>query len=135
MVRVHELEQVFDLASWVLPQVPGDQGAGLGWRALFGMDAAEWLRLVEDAVHASLPNVEISRPDDDMLTLALGARGVVLQVSGNVALLAPSFAAGGTIGSRLQDRVQHLERTSYGLTREAASAAASAVLGHLHARG
>jgi hypothetical protein len=95
------------------------------------MKAREWLGLTEGAVHARLPEVEISRPDDDMLTLALGTRGVVLHDSGGVALLAPSFAAGGTIGSRLKDRVQHLEMTSYAMTEATVGPAADAVVGHL----
>jgi hypothetical protein len=99
--------------------------------AAVGMKAVEWLGLTEDAVRARLPEVEISRPDDDMLTLALGTRGVVLHATGNVVILAPSFAAGGTIGSRLKDRVQHLEMTSYALTDKTVVPAADVVVGHL----
>jgi len=95
------------------------------------MDAPAWLTLIERSVRAALASVEISRPDDDLLTLNLGTRTVMLHVVGDVGILAPSFAAGGTIGSQLQDRVQHLEMTPYALTPEAASAAAAATLGHL----
>jgi len=82
-------------------------------------------------VRATLPDVQISRPDEDLLTVNLGTRTIVVHVVDDVAILAPSFAAGGTIGSRPQDRVQHLEMTSYGLTPEAAGAAAAAALEHL----
>jgi hypothetical protein len=95
------------------------------------MNAPAWLTLIEKGVRAALPGVEISRPDDDLLTLSLGTRSAVLHVVGDVAILAPSFAAGGTIGSRLQDRVQHLEMTSYALTPEAGSVAVSLAVGHL----
>jgi len=99
--------------------------------AAFGMKAAEWLGLVEDAVRAHLPDGEVSRPDDDMLTIAVGTRGVVLHATGNTVILAPSFAAGGTIGSRLKDHVQHLEMTSYAVTDKTVVSAADAVVGHL----
>lgn len=82
------------------------------------MDAPAWLSLIRDAVCAALHDVEISRPEDDLLTLSLGTRSVVIHVVGDVAILAPSFAAGGTIGSRLENRVQHMEMTSYALTPE-----------------
>jgi hypothetical protein len=95
------------------------------------MQPNPWLRDVERVVCATLPNVEISRPDDGMLTLALGTRAVVLQVAGDTVIFAPSFAAGGTIGSRLADRVQHLEMTSYAHAPEAVTAAAGAVVAHL----
>lgn len=95
------------------------------------MDAAAWLSLIDDAVRAALPNVEISRPDYDLLTFSLGTRSVVLHVVDDIGILAPSFAAGGTIGSRLQDRVQHLEMQSYATNDASARPAADAVLGHL----
>ena len=95
------------------------------------MKAVEWLGLVEGLVRTHLRYVDASRPDDDMLTVALGDRGVVLHVTGNTITLAPSFAAGGTIGSRLKDRVQHLEMTSYEMTDRTVAAAADAVVGHL----
>jgi hypothetical protein len=98
------------------------------------MDSATWLGLIEGAVHAALPHVDVSRSDDDLLTLSLGTRSAVVHVVDDVAILAPSFAAGGTIGSRLQDHVQHLEMTSYALTPDAASAAASIAVGHLRSR-
>lgn len=100
-------------------------------RALVGMKDAEWLGLVEGVVRAQLPLADVSRPDDDMLTIALGNRGVVLHATGNTVILAPSFAAGGTIGSRLKDRVQHLEMTSYAMTDKTVEPAANAVVGHL----
>lgn len=68
------------------------------------MDAGGWLSLIEAAVRARLPDVEISRPDVDMLTLALGTRGTVLQATGGTVIIAPSFAVGGTLGSWLANR-------------------------------
>jgi len=96
-----------------------------------GMDTSEWLGLVEDAVRASLPDAEVSRPDDDMLTLALGVRGVVLHATGKTIILAPNFAAGGKIASRLADRVQHLEMTPYAITDATVPQVVNAVVGHL----
>jgi hypothetical protein len=107
------------------------QGGGSRSRAPVGMDAGEWLGLIAGAVRAHLSEVEISRPDDDMLTLALGTRGVVLRAVGATVILAPSFAAGGTIGSRLADRVQHLEMTSYAMSKDTIVPVADAVVGHL----
>jgi hypothetical protein len=90
-----------------------------------------WLRAVEATVRESLPDVVSSWPDDDMLTLALGTRAVVLQVMGNTVIFAPSFAAGGTIGSRLADRVQHLEITSYANSATTVAGAGDAAVAHL----
>lgn len=99
--------------------------------AAAGMDTAEWLGLVEGAVRTRLPDVDISRPDDDMLTLALGVRGVVLHATGKTIILAPTFAAGGKIASRLTDRVQHLEMTPYAMTAGTVLPVVDAVVGHL----
>jgi hypothetical protein len=111
--------------------IAGLKGQRLGGEQSSGMQADEWLRLVEGVVRTQMPDVDVSRPDDDMLTLALGTRGVVLHATGNTIILAPSFAAGGTIGSRLKDRVQHLEMTSYAITHGTVASAADTVVGHL----
>jgi hypothetical protein len=95
------------------------------------MDANGWLAAVERAVCSQLEGVDASRADEETLTLAVGTRGVVLHTSRGVALLAPSFAAGGTIASRLTSRVQHLDPTSYALGDGTVSAAAEAVIAHL----
>jgi hypothetical protein len=90
-----------------------------------------WPGAVEARVRESLPDAISSWPDDDMLTLGLGTRAVVLQVTGDTVIFAPSFAAGGAIGSRLSDRVQHLEMTSYSNSAATISAAGDAAVAHL----
>lgn len=106
-------------------------GTAAGRSAWIQMDSDTWLRSVERTVRAELEHVELSWPDDDTLTLMLGTRGVVLHVTGGVALLAPSFAAGGTIASRLKDRVQHLDPLPYAVTEGTIVHASDAVVAHL----
>jgi hypothetical protein len=107
------------------------KGQGMCFAHALNVEASEWLSLTERAVRARLPDVEISRPEAHMLTFALGTRGVVLQAQGDAVIVAPSFAVGGTIGSRLRDRVQHLDMMSYGVTAANVERAADAVAGHL----
>jgi hypothetical protein len=95
------------------------------------MDANAWLEAVEHAVFEQMEDSEVSRADDDTLTLALGTRGVVLHTARGIVLLAPSFAAGGTIASRLESRVQHLEPMSFALSDGTVSTAASEIVAHL----
>jgi hypothetical protein len=78
-----------------------------------------------------MADVEATRTDDETMSLSRGLRVVVVHVVGDVAIVAPSFAAGGTIASRLASRVQHLEPTSFGLHPEGADAAAISVVAHL----
>jgi hypothetical protein len=95
------------------------------------MTGTDWLRLVEAAVQARIPDVEVTRADEATMSVSRGLRVVVAHVVGDVAIIAPSFAAGGSIASRLESRVQHLDVQSYGLSETAADAAADAVIAHL----
>ena len=95
------------------------------------MNGTEWLDELARRVVEQLDNVETYRVDPDTLTLALGSRGVTAHDAGDLVWLAPSFAAGGTIGSRLQDRVQHLDIQQYGINEATVDVAVDAVLSHL----
>jgi hypothetical protein len=97
------------------------------------MDGSEWLDEVRRRISERLPEAEASRPEPETLTLSAGLRVIVLHDAGDVVLFSPSFVAGGSIGSRLQDRVQHLDITSYGINEATVDVAVDAVLGHLRA--
>lgn len=94
------------------------------------MTGIEWLRRLERIVQVHVADVEITHTDDATISLALGLRIVVAHVIDDVAILAPSFSAGGTIGSRLESRVQHLDVTSFGMDERSADAAAAMVVAH-----
>jgi hypothetical protein len=95
------------------------------------MDSATWLESVKRIVSAELEDVELSWADDATLTLMLGTRGVVVHLVAGAAFLAPSFAAGGTIASRLKDRVQHLDPLSYTVSERTIAPASDSILAHL----
>jgi hypothetical protein len=95
------------------------------------MTGSAWLDMVATLVRAKAPEGDVSRTDDDMLACAHGTRGALVHVKGEIAIVAPSAAAGTTIASRLQARVEQYDASSYGLTAEAAQAAASAIVAHL----
>jgi hypothetical protein len=95
------------------------------------MDSGGWLHLVERMVRAELEQVELSWVDDDTLTLALGTRGIVLHVASGTAFMAPSLAAGTTIASRLQNRVQHFDAAAFSLDETSSVAASAAIVAHL----
>jgi hypothetical protein len=63
----------------------------------------------------------------------VGNRGVTALDAGDVVWLSPCFAAGGTLGSRLQDRVQHFEVQQYGLNEATIDVAVDAVVAHVRA--
>jgi hypothetical protein len=95
------------------------------------MRSSEWLREVQTRVRLALPDVETSQADDETIGITRGLRTIVLHAAGEQVLLAPSFAAGGTIGSRLQDRVQHLEIEQYRISEATIDVAVDAVCAHL----
>jgi len=64
---------------------------------------------------ARLDEVAVSHPDSETLGLSIGLRTVVIHTDDGQAWLAPSFAVGGTLGSRLQDRVRDLDIQQYGI--------------------
>ena len=65
------------------------------------MKDLEWLDAIGALIAERAPEVEVSRPDDDTLGLALGLRGLVIHTSGRFGFLTASLAAGRTIASRL----------------------------------
>jgi len=97
------------------------------------MSGTDWLDELARRVLSRLSSVEQFRADPKTLSLALATRGVTAHDAGDVIWIAPSFAAGGTIGSRLQDRVQHLDIQQYGINERTVDDAAHAVVAHLKA--
>jgi hypothetical protein len=95
------------------------------------MTSDVWLTKVGNSVELRLEGVEVSRADDDTLTLAIGTRGVVLHATRGVALFAPSFAAGGTIANRLENRIQYLEVESYAVNESTVPTVVDAAVAHL----
>jgi hypothetical protein len=95
------------------------------------VNAQEWLDELGRRVSEQIGDVETFRASSDTLTLALGNRGVTAHDAGDVVWLAPSFAAGGTLASRLQDKVQHLDIQQYGIREATIDVAVDAVLAHL----
>jgi hypothetical protein len=79
------------------------------------MDKNEWLSRVRSVVKASVLDVEEFTADQKTYTFALGLRGVVVLLTETDAHIVPSIAAGSSIASRLEARVQHLDATSYDL--------------------
>jgi hypothetical protein len=94
------------------------------------MTSTAWRQKVEMIVKAALPAVTVSAADEKTFSFALGLRMVVVSLMKDTALLAPSFAAGGTIASRLESRVQHLDVSPYSFDEDAAEAAAEAIVSH-----
>ena len=95
------------------------------------MTGPEWLDELKARVTVKLPEVEAFRTDPKTLSLAVGTRGVTAHVDGAVVWIAPTFAAGGTLASRLVDRVQHLDPTLYGPDEAGLANAVSAATAHL----
>ena len=95
------------------------------------MDGAAWLDDIARRVLERTSDVEISRPDAETLGLSLGLRTVVVHASGDTAFLAPAFTVGGTLGSRLQDRVQHLEIAQYSISEDTIDVATEIIVSHL----
>ena len=95
------------------------------------MTGSDWLRRVETASKTALPQIDVTRTDDSTMSLALRLHVAVLHVTEEMGILAPSYSAGGSIASRLENSVQHLEPTSYRLDEVAADAAVTAILAHL----
>jgi hypothetical protein len=95
------------------------------------MNGSDWLDDVARRVCERVSNVDVSHPDDKTLGLSSGLRTVVIHVDGAQAWLAPSFAAGGTLGSRLKHRVQHLDIQQYSVVEATVEAAVDAVSSHL----
>ena len=51
--------------------------------------------------------------------------------AGEAVLFSLSFSAGGSIGSRLADRVQHMDITSYIISEQTIDVAVDAVIAHV----
>ena len=96
------------------------------------MQAAAWLDLLAARVAQDDPTVEITRAEAGMLTLSRGVHDVLLHDAGDVVLLTPSSATGGTIASRLKHRVQFFDVQSFGVNESTLAPAASAALAHLN---
>lgn len=96
------------------------------------MDNEAWLDEVSRRMRTQLADVEVSRPDGATVSISRGLRTVVFHATGTRVLLAPSFAAGGTFGSRLQARVQHLGIEHYGVSEATIDVAVGAAMAHLH---
>jgi hypothetical protein len=95
------------------------------------MNGAAWLDELARRVVEQLADVEQFRSDPKTLSLARGTHGVTAHDDGDVMWLAPSFAAGGTIGSRLESRVQHLQIEQFGINEATIPIAVDSVVGHL----
>jgi hypothetical protein len=95
------------------------------------MTSDGWLDLVERLVRERLEFVEFSSFDGKTATFALAHRGAVVFFSDDVAVVRPNLAGGGTIASRLQDKVQHMDGWSFALNEVDAVAAADAIARHL----
>ena len=95
------------------------------------MTVHDWLDHVGTRVGARVADVQISRPDDDSLGLSRGLRAVQLQGDGDRIFVGPSIASGGTLASRLQDRVQQLEFQQYGVEEATVEVAVDAIVTHL----
>jgi GGDEF domain-containing protein len=91
----------------------------------------QWLREVAAIVEAAFTDLDVSWPDDDTVGLSRGLRTVVAHVGGEQVFVAPSFASGGTLASRLQDRVQHLHIQQFRLSDPTIEVAADAISAHL----
>jgi hypothetical protein len=107
------------------------EGAGHYETMMVTMTSEAWIIQVRLIVLDALPNLEIFSADDETTTFALGLRVVVIHLTGDLVLLAPSVTAGRTIASRLESRVQHREVQSFGLTDNAVFGAAELILDHL----
>jgi hypothetical protein len=97
------------------------------------MKAIEWFDELAKKVLKELPGVEEFRPDPKTMSLALGSRVAIVFDTGANALVAQSFTAGGTLASRLQERVQHIDPLSYDIFEATVESAASAIIAHLRA--
>jgi hypothetical protein len=95
------------------------------------MKTDAWLTEVRSLVASGLPEVETSSADETTATFALGRRGVVVHLTTDIALLAPSVSAGNSIASRLESKVEHLDVQSFAVNERSISAAADAIIGHL----
>lgn len=95
------------------------------------MTGIEWLNEIHARVVQRFADLQASRPEPETLGLSRGLRTVVIHVDGRQAWLAPSFAAGGTLGSRLQDRVQHLDIQQYAVAEATVDVARDAAVAHL----
>jgi len=95
------------------------------------MKDLEWLDAIGALIAQRAPAVEVSRPDDDTLGLALGLRGVVIHTTGRFGFLTGSVAAGRTIASRLQESVTHSDAQSFSVEPATVEAVVSSALRHL----
>lgn len=85
------------------------------------MTVHDWLDHVGTRLGGRVADVQVSRSEEDTLGLSRGLRAVQLQGDGDRIYVGPSIAAGVTIASRLQDRVQHLEFKQFGVEFDGAS--------------
>ena len=95
------------------------------------MVGTQWLAAVAERVRRNIPDVEISTPDEDLATMMLGRRGVVLHVVGQRVMMAPSVSRGTTIADRIDSRVEHSDALAYSLSDSTLDEAASDVAKHL----
>ncbi len=95
------------------------------------MKDVEWLDAVGALIAQRVPEVEVSRPDDDTLGLALGLRGVVIHTTGRFGFLTGSVATGRTIASRLQESVTHSDAQCFSVEPATVEAVVSSALRHL----
>jgi len=95
------------------------------------MKDVEWLDAVGALIAQRAPEVEVSRPDDDTLGLALGLRGVVIHAARRFGFLTGSVAAGRTIASRLQESVTHSDAQRFSVEPATIEAVVSSALRHL----
>jgi len=95
------------------------------------MKASGWLDELARRVAEQLAEVEVFRAWPDTLTLALRTRGITAHDDGDMMWIASTFASGGSIASRLESRVQHLDILTFGINEATVEVAVDAVVGHL----
>jgi hypothetical protein len=95
------------------------------------MTGREWLDELARRIRERREDVDLTRVDAATLVLAVGTRGVAAHDAGDTIWLSPSLAQGGPVGTRLEDRVQHLQIEQYGISEPTIDVALEAVLDHL----
>ena len=95
------------------------------------MEALPWLDALATRVGDLRPDITMSRPEEQTLTLALGVRGVLVHTSGGGAFVTGSIAAGNTIASRIGKRVTHLDASRFALEPSTIERAVDEIVAHL----
>jgi hypothetical protein len=95
------------------------------------MKGSEWLDEFTRRATVRAPEIECSRSEPGSLSLAAGARSVILHDRGDAIMLARASAGGTSIASRLTAGVKYLDAVPFGLDVTTIDAALNAALDHL----